>query len=723
MVIDKAGARSRVVRDNQPGSDDVHRGESKESAPRTMTRREAIAAAAALGASLAWPFRAARRSPATWRERRDFYPQGVASGDPTPDGVMLWTRRPPVDGSIASRLEVEIAADEGFRHIVSRASAAVDASTDWTCRVLVVGLAPSRVYWFRFTDEHGFGSRIGRTITAPAPTDARPARFAFVSCQNVQQGACNAYRRMIWEDERRPPAERLGFVLHLGDFVYEVVWYPEERPRGMYSRRLRDIVRYANGEKHADFHVPTTVDDYRALYRAYLLDPDLQDARARWPFVCVWDNHEFSWKGWQSQENFGAGTVPAQTRKVAANQCWFEYQPARVAHPGRATDDRFVAPRVADAPIREFDDHGLGLEPGNLAAIGSLTVYRAMRWGHNVELILTDNRSYRAAPLNDRPEAAPFQPKEFPAVVSEDVTEVLDAGRAMHDGNPPAMIPFGGAELPNPRRSAPPLSMLGAVQKRWFLDRLRAATAPWKLWGNSVAMLDWRTDFQNLPAGVGPRWPTTGYALFGDDDWSGYRHERAEIFAFIRAHGITGVATLCGDRHAFLAGVLSPTLPPRAFHPVAVEFVTGSISAPGLAEAVEYALPRDHPLRPVYVYDPSPGAPARPAINVSMMYGVRASLELQRTGDLERARALANPELAPHLSFADAGGHGYAVVHATPGELAVEFVCVPRPVERASTPDGGPLAYRIAHRVSRWRAGDAPRLERASHQGTLPLVP
>jgi PhoD-like phosphatase len=66
--------------------------------------------------------------------------------------------------------------------------------------------------------------------------------------------------------------------------------------------------------------VPTDLDDYRILYRGYLADPDLQDARARWPFVCIWDNHELSWKGWQSQVSFGSGVVPAQTRKVAANQ-------------------------------------------------------------------------------------------------------------------------------------------------------------------------------------------------------------------------------------------------------------------------------------------------------------------------------------------------------------------------------------------------------------------
>src|SRR5262249_42192666 len=161
------------------------------------------------------------------------------------------------------------------------------------------GLAPARVYWYRFTDEEGNGSRVGRTITAPAGDDARPVRFAFVSCQNANLGAQNAYRRMIYEDERARPEDQLGFVLHLGDFIYELVWYPDEQPQGYYDRRIRDIVRYPEGEKILDFHVPTTVGDYRMVYRAYLHDPDLQDARARWPFVCMWDNHEYSWQGYQ----------------------------------------------------------------------------------------------------------------------------------------------------------------------------------------------------------------------------------------------------------------------------------------------------------------------------------------------------------------------------------------------------------------------------------------
>jgi alkaline phosphatase D len=337
-------------------------------------------------------------------------------------------------------------------------------------------------------------------------------------------------------------------------------------------------------------------------------------------------------------------------------------------------------------------------------------------------MILTDNRSFRSEPLTTRAEAAPFRPTSFPGVVSEDVTAVLDAGAAAPNASPPATIRFNGVDVPNPRRTAPPLSTLGATQKEWFLDRLRAATTPWKLWGNSVAMLDWRTDFQNLPDDVGTHWPTTGYALFGDDDWSGYRHERAEIFDFVERNGITGLATVCGDRHAFLAGVLSSTLPPHRFHPIAAEFVTGSISAPGLFEAMEFGLPRDHPLRAVYVYQPPGGAAAEPAINLSMMHGVRSSLELQRTHDVRQALAASNPDVAPHLSFADTGGHGYAVVRVAPEDLTVEFVCIPRPIERSASADGGPLAYRVRHRVRLWGAGETPKVVRASREGVLPLV-
>ncbi|HEX6046964.1 MAG TPA: PhoD-like phosphatase N-terminal domain-containing protein, partial [Pyrinomonadaceae bacterium] len=251
----------------------------------SISRRKFIELAASFGASLAFRSGDVRASSTGWREQREFYPQGVASGDPHSDSVILWTRRPPLKNSEAKKLILEVAADPDFRRVVATANATLSSDADWTTRVLAAGLKPRSVYWYRFTDEHGFGSRVGRTITAPAANDSRPVSFAFVSCQNVQMGGSNAYRRMIWEDESKSVADQLGFVLHLGDFVYEVVWYPEDRPQGYYARRLRDVVRYPHGEKIRDFHVPINVDDYRALYRGYLLDPDLQDARARWPFV------------------------------------------------------------------------------------------------------------------------------------------------------------------------------------------------------------------------------------------------------------------------------------------------------------------------------------------------------------------------------------------------------------------------------------------------------
>jgi len=322
----------------------------------------------------------------------------------------------------------------------------------------------------------------------------------------------------------------------------------------------------------------------------------------------------------------------------------------------------------------------------------------------------------------DRPEAVPFQTRQFPYVVPQDVVEILDAGRSFSGGRPPETIRFGGADLPNPRKQAPPQSILGAAQKAWFLNRLRASQAPWKLWGNSVGMLDMRVDFQNLPKDLGPQWPGAGYAQLGDDDWSGYASERAEILEVIRREGVTGLISIAGDRHSFQAGVVSASLPPQRFEPVMAEFVTGSVSAPGLFEAAEYALPKDHPLRAIYVYKPSPEALAQPAMNVSLMHGVRASLELQRTGDARHALAERNPELAPHLSFVDVGGHGYSVARATAEDLEVEFVCIPRPLERSDRADGGPLAYRVTHRVKRWERAAAPRLERTAFEGALPLV-
>src|SRR5262244_4628024 len=160
-----------------------------------MERRRFIALAAAFGASIAWARKHASASVLSWRERRDLFPEGVASGDPEADSVILWTRRPfaPTERAM---LTAEVALDSEFRKVVARAHAPVLAESDWTCRVLAAGLKPATVYWYRFVDTQGNGSRIGRTITAPKRDDPRAVRFTFVSCQSVNEGKQHAWRRM-----------------------------------------------------------------------------------------------------------------------------------------------------------------------------------------------------------------------------------------------------------------------------------------------------------------------------------------------------------------------------------------------------------------------------------------------------------------------------------------------------------------------------------------------
>lgn len=683
-----------------------------------LTRRKFVAAAAAMGATFAWAASKPSPSGQKWSERRDLFAEGVASGDPATDSVLLWTRASVAGSAAEVPLTVEVAEDEAFERVVARARTRALAAADHTCRVLVGGLEPARTYWYRFSDEEGQGSRIGRTRTAAAPDDPRPVRFSFVSCQNVCEGAQNTYRRMIYEDERAAPGEQLAFVLHLGDFIYEVVDYPEERPGGhRYDRRLRDAVRYPDGEKIGRFRIAATLADYRTLYRAYLRDPDLQDARARWPFVAMWDNHEFSWMGWQSFLRIPGTERPAQTRKVAANQAWFEYQPARIRQASGTSLERFVAPTVKDAPVERFDAQGLGVEPNNLAAIGSLRAYRTVRWGRHLDLIITDQHSYRSADPSSHPEFNAFSSDDFPDLVPQEALEILDAGRAYAGGKAPDSIRFGATDVANFRKNESPQTIFGAQQKAWFLERLRASDATWKVWGNSQGTLDTRADPQNLPQGLTKPWPGAGYASLGFSDHSSAYHERREIYGALRAAGVTGFVTVSGDRHSFWAGLAASALPPRSFAPIGAAFITGSVSAPGLVEALEHAFPKEHPLRALYLADLPGQSRPQAAVNMLMHHGVRSCLEYQRSGNLESARRLSNKDLAPHLSFLDMGGHGYATLRVSADAAECEFVCIPRPLERSAGADGGPLRYRVLHRVPLWRKGEKPRLEQRVIEG------
>jgi len=665
-----------------------------------------------MGATLLWTSPSSAASRVAWREARTLYPEGVASGDPDAHSVILWTRRPFPDRPRAV-LTVEVARDPEFRRVVAHSTAPVREDADWTCRVLAAGLQPSTVYWYRFTDDDGNGSPIGRTITAPLETDDAPVRFAFVSCQSVNEGKQNAYRRMIWEDQRGPADQRLGFVLHLGDFIYEVVEYPDEVPH-RYDRTVFDIGRIPDARKAYNFHVPTNLAGYRMVYRAHIADPDIQDARAHFPFICIGDNHEFSWQGFQSFIKYEGPPEPAQGLRVAANQAWWEYIPSRVrkaSGPGLAS---FDPPRVETLPIPSLDPDGFGDERNNRVAVESMTAYRAVRYGRHIDLIMTDLHSYAMEDPTSRPEADAFSVKGFPLLFPQEALEVLDGGRHYDDGKPPSAIALGEISVPNFRRDEPTFTVLGHAQKAWLKDRLKASTATWKIWAATNGTLDMRTDPQNLPTTLSKPWPGKGYATFGGGDFSGALIERAEVYDHVRDANVDGFVVVSGDRHSFWAGYAAKALPPANYEPVGIAFIVGSLSAPGLSESLEHGL-KGEPLRPLYVVE-RPDGTKEATVNLLIKRGVKSAFEYSQSGDIERARSLTNPDLAPHLEFVDMGGHGYAVVTAGSGSISTEFVCIPRPVRPAATPDGGPLRYRVVHRADRWTGGK-PKLQLSVLEG------
>jgi alkaline phosphatase D len=463
--------------------------------------------------------------------------------------------------------------------------------------------------------------------------------------------------------------------------------------------------------------VPTNLAGYRHVYRAHIDDPDIQDARAHFPFVCIGDNHEFSWQGWQSFIEYGGKIEPAQPLRVAANQAWWEYIPSRVRKASGPGLDQFGPPAVTSAPIDTLDDHGFGTEANNRTAVGSMTAYRALRYGKHVDLILTDFHSYAMRNPGERPETDVFD-SSFP-VVPQELMEIIDGGKDYAGGNPPTTITIGDKSAPNFRKDEPAYTMLGREQKAWLKERLTRSTATWKIWGATNGTLDMRTDPQNLPAGLAKdKWPGRDFGTFGGGDFSGAFSERAEIYDTVRDHKLSGFVTISGDRHSFWAGYAAPKLPPAGFDPVGLSFITGSISAPGLAEAAEYY--KDFPLLPLFVRK-TPGAAPEATINLTIKHGVRAALEYAASGDIAKARAATNPEVAPHLEFVDMAGHGYAVVSAGPDAIDAEFICIVRPIGRAATPDGGPLRYRVSHRAKLWRPGTSPKLEQRVLEGDAKL--
>ncbi|MDJ0726942.1 MAG: alkaline phosphatase D family protein [Prochloraceae cyanobacterium] len=269
---------------------------------------------------------------------------GVASGEPLPNSVVLWTRLAPNPNLGVSMppinvpVQWQVAKDKKMAQIIARGEVIATPELAHSVRVVVDRLEPNTWYWYQFKTGSEV-SEIGRTRTLPDFKDrATKLAFAFVSCQNYEHGYFNAYRHLA--------AEELDFVIHLGDYIYE----PANNPK-------RNQVR-----KHPSREA-TDLDSYREFYSLYKSDRDLQAAHAAFPFICTWDDHEVDndYADLESQdfdrpEDF-------LLRRAAAYQAYYEHLPLR--------------------PLSR---------PQN----GKMQIYRSFNWGNLASFYLLDNRQYRS---------------------------------------------------------------------------------------------------------------------------------------------------------------------------------------------------------------------------------------------------------------------------------------------------------------------------------------
>ena len=283
---------------------------------------------------------------------------GVASGDPWPHSVVLWTRVTPAAGASPGsgrgpdvRVGWQVARDPAIADVVRSGAVTTGALRDHTVKLVADGLAPDAAYFYRFLVD-GERSPVGRTRTAPAPQALpRGLRFGMVSCTNWQAGYFAAYRHLAARGD-------LDAVLHLGDYLYE--YGPGEYGYGPSNVDVRT---------HAPGHETVSLQDYRRRHAQYKTDPDLQALHAVAPWVVTWDDHE------SANDSY---------RRGAEN-----HQPK--------TEGRWSARRAA--AYRAYDEW-MPVRLGATAALGDgHRVHRRLRFGRLADLSMLDLRSHRSKQL------------------------------------------------------------------------------------------------------------------------------------------------------------------------------------------------------------------------------------------------------------------------------------------------------------------------------------
>jgi len=637
----------------------------------------------------------------------EVFPQGVASGDPQPNAVVLWTRALPKEGVDATSvaLQLQVSETEDFSTLVVDQALEALAANDFTARIYVDNLTADRWYYYRYVAGSDY-SRVGRTRTAPeADADVEP-RFAWASCQDYEANFYTSYRLLLDNDLKASEAEQLHFILFVGDFIYETrsadfmqALTDELQPTQLQTQdgNPRIVPEFPSGSAQ----YAQSVDDYRQLYKQYLTDPNLQEARARWPFIQVWDDHEFTDDCWQTQANYtreNSTDEPSQKRRVAASQAWFEYIPAALSNAQPRADGPqpahdFTPVEVEDAPYTKTLEV---TEPNNQKALSAITIYRSLRWGKHLEIVITDNRSYRSdhAIAEESTVGNPliFDPR---VALPKDAVNTLDAGRTADDGNPPDTV----QEIPNTRKDSEPGTMLGATQKDWFKATLAASNATFKVWANSVPLLRFLVERSAAPILAYDR-------VLTSDAWDGYNTERKELMAYFKEQSIKNVVSLSGDHHAHYAGLVYDDYDAESPTPVMTDFATAGISSnsqwslvagalSGAAESFGSLAELLVPVQQLITYDSTTlGGSTKAVVNLNtlLLYGSQAAAKAAETNDIAQAEAARDPQVNPHLRYADAHSFGYGLAHVTGSALTTTLVTIERTFNETDPANTAPQA-------------------------------
>ncbi|MGF7146716.1 alkaline phosphatase D [Sphingomonas zeicaulis] len=458
-----------------------------------LTRRALLAGSAAGGLLLA-------AGPAAAQARGPFA-HGVASGDPAQDSVLLWTRVT-APGGDAVRGTWQVAADRGFRAIVASGSFETSAARDHTVKPIAEGLEPGRDYFYRF-QALGATSPIGRTRTLPAGRLDR-LDLVLACCAMYMYGEFHAYRAIAMR-------ERLDLVLFIGDYIYEY------GPQGTLGAPLLRPVEPA--------HDTVSLADYRQRYAQWRRDPALQDAHARAAWACMWDDHEIANDDWVhgAQHHDPKTNGDWEVRKRAAVQAYLEWMPIRDPAPA----DPFGVNR--------------SFAFGDLA---TLAMPETRLKARDEQLSLGKDLEMRV--IDARDPAAPKVVTDAAALATLD-RKALPAGYALE----PDVAGF------RRKLAAPGREMIGAAQRDWLRDELKAhgaAGRPWFLFGSQTILSSYvYPDLTRFPGGkpaLAPFRAMTRHKLpmLNLDAWDGYPAEREQLYDLFEASG-ANLLTLSGDSH------------------------------------------------------------------------------------------------------------------------------------------------------------------------------